>query len=314
MQSRRQFIKSSAVFSGAILAQPHLWAQMAPKRKFKISLQTGAIGVSASQMQVLDMASNFDFEAIAPYPDTLQDWSTEQKESYVAKMTQGGLVWGSAGLPLEFRKDEKLFREGLKALPKQAKALQSVGAKRMHTWIMPTQAERTYRQNFALHKYRLSEVADILDYYGIQLGLEYVGPKTLMARDKYAFIRSMAELRELIFAIDAPNLGFVLDSFHWYCAEESQADLLSLSPDEIVAVDLNDARINLGPDKQIDNKRELPGATAVIDIKRFLEALVLLGYEGPVRAEPFNQTLNDMADEAALKATRQAIQKCIDLL
>ncbi|MEL7340363.1 MAG: sugar phosphate isomerase/epimerase family protein, partial [Bacteroidota bacterium] len=262
----------------------------------------------------IDMAAKFGFEAISPYPDTLQNWSDEEIASYLTKMAQKDLVWGSAGLPLEFRKDESLFREGLNALPKKAKALQSVGASRMHTWIMPTQADRTYRQNFRLHKDRLSAVAEILGYYGIQLGLEYVGPKTLMSRDKYAFIRTMAELRELIFAIKAPNIGFVLDSFHWYCAGESQADLLSLSADEIVAVDLNDARPDLGPDQQIDGKRELPGATGVIDIQAFLAALIRLGYEGPVRAEPFNQVLNEMEDDEALQSTRQAIQKCIDML
>ncbi|MFK7923888.1 MAG: sugar phosphate isomerase/epimerase family protein [Bacteroidia bacterium] len=314
MQSRRHFLKSSALAGSISLIQPQLWAQNKPKVKFKISLQTGNIGVQASQTDLLTMATEFGYDAIAPYPDSIIAWSAQEKASYLSKMADSALSWGSAGLPLEFRKGEKRFREDMALLPKRARALQSVGATRMHTWVLCTHADRTYRQNFKLHQDYLGEVAAVLEHYEIQLGLEYVGPKTTMAREKYSFIRTMTELRELIFAIDASNVGFVLDSFHWYCAGENQADLLSLSAEEIVAVDINDARLELGPDEQIDNKRELPGATGVIDIKSFLEALVILGYDGPVRAEPFNQKLNEMEDADALTATKQAIQKCIDML
>jgi len=52
----------------------------------------------------------------------------------------------------------------------------------------------------------------------------------------------MAETKELILDIGAPNLGIVLDSWHWYCAGETIDDLMTLNNQDIVAVDLNDAR------------------------------------------------------------------------
>jgi len=104
-----------------------------------------------------------------------------------------------------------------------------------------------------------------------------------------------------------------LDSFHWYCAGESKEDLLTLSNDDIVAVDLNDARSGFTADEQIDGKRELPSATGVIDLKAFLSALISIGYDGPVRAEPFNQPLRDMDDADALKATYDAMKKSFEL-
>ncbi|MEM6805472.1 MAG: TIM barrel protein, partial [Bacteroidota bacterium] len=122
------------------------------------------------------------------------------------------------------------------------------------------------------------------------------------------------ELRELIHAVDEDNLGFILDSFHWFCAGETEADILSLDNKDIVAVDLNDARANFSADEQIDGKRELPGKSGVINLASFLGALVQLGYDGPIRAEPFNKVLNDMEDEAAIKATHQAMRKSFDLV
>ena len=144
--------------------------------------------------------------------------------------------------------------------------------------------------------------------------LEYVAPKTMMVRHKYSFVRTMKELKELIEGIGEPHVGLILDSFHWYCAGDSTTDILSLSPEEIVTCDLNDARLDLGPDKQIDGKRELPGATGVIDLKSFLSALVQIGYEGPVRAEPFNKVLNDMENETAVRATYEAMKESFDLV
>ncbi|HON06675.1 MAG TPA: sugar phosphate isomerase/epimerase, partial [Verrucomicrobiota bacterium] len=58
-----------------------------------------------------------------------------------------------------------------------------------------------------------------------------------------------------------------------------------------------------------DNKRELPAATGVIDLKGFLMALAKIGYDGPVRAEPFNQTLNNMDNEQACASTIAAMKK-----
>ena len=100
--------------------------------------------------------------------------------------------------------------------------------------------------------------------------------------------------------------------FTGYCAGETKEDLLTLTNKQIVAVDLNDARTGFSADDQIDGKRELPSATGEIDLKAFLSALISIGYDGPVRAEPFNQPLRDMEDDEALQATYQAMKKSFD--
>lgn len=135
-----------------------------------------------------------------------------------------------------------------------------------------------------------------------------------MARDKYSFVHSLAECKELYKSTGEPNIGVQLDSFHWFCAGETKADLLSLSNQDIVTVDLNDARAGISADDQLDGKRELPSATGVVDLKAFMNALVDIGYDGPTRAEPFNQALRDMEDEAALKTTADAMKKTFKLV
>lgn len=106
----------------------------------------------------------------------------------------------------------------------------------------------------------------------------------------------------------------MLDSWHWWQAGETAADLLTLKNHDVVSVDLNDAPKGIAIDQQQDGKRELPGATGVIDVGTFLNALNAIGYDGPVRAEPFNKPLNDMDDEAACAAVSQAFKKTFALI
>jgi sugar phosphate isomerase/epimerase len=124
----------------------------------------------------------------------------------------------------------------------------------------------------------------------------------------------MAETKDLIAEIGQPNVGFVLDSWHWYTAHETVDDLRSLSSHEIIACDLNDAPTGLEIDQQIDNQRELPSATGVIDLKSFLGVLVELGYDGPVRSEPFNAALNALDNKAACRATAKAMKTAFALV
>jgi len=283
-------------------------------RKFKMGINPGAIGVKLDQNQLLDKAVEYGFESIVAYSGTLAEWSDGQIEEFVGKMKAKNISWGASGLPMDFRKDKATQTKGLNELPKHAEALQKAGVTRMSTWIMPTHTDLTYIENFKQHSRRLKEVARILGVYDIKLGLEYVGPKTLMARDKYSFVHTLAECKELYKSTGEPNVGVQLDSFHWFCAGETKADLLSLSNEEIITVDLNDAQAGLAADEQLDGKRELPMATGVIDMQTFMSSLVEIGYDGPTRAEPFNQELRDMEDELALKATADAMKKAFKLV
>ncbi len=313
--SRRNFLQQSSILiAGVSMPLPFLSCTSATKRLFKMSLNPGAIGVRLNQMDLLDAASEYGFESIVAFPKELAKMNTADRSGFVNKMKAKKITWGSAGLPLDFRKSKEVFETGLKELPNLSKALQEAGVSRMNTWIMPTNDTLTYRENFKQHTERLGAVAKVIADYGINLGLEYVGPKTLMSRDRYSFIRSMKEVKELITAIQSPNVKIQLDSFHWHCAEETVEDLLSLDKSDIVTVDLNDATAGRTEAEQIDNQRQLPGDSGIVDLKVFLNALVQIGYDGPVRAEPFNKKLNEMENDAALAATYKAMKKSFDLV
>jgi sugar phosphate isomerase/epimerase len=124
----------------------------------------------------------------------------------------------------------------------------------------------------------------------------------------------MAEMKDLIAEIGTGNVGLVLDSWHWWHAGDTAADILSLKGSDVIAVDLNDAPAGIPKDQQVDNRRELPCVTGVIDLGAFLNALNHIAYDGPVRAEPFNQAVNKMGKDEACEAAATALKKAFALI
>lgn len=315
--NRRKLLRRSLVgvsLIGANLSSRTMAETPVPspgKRKFTIDLTPGAIGVKAKPDELIDLAGASGFESIQPNASFLASLDASQRKEFADALQANGLTWGAAGMPVDFRKDEATFHSGLKELPGVAAALQDAGVTRIGTWLMPYHPELTYLANFHQHVDRLGQVTKILADHGLRFGLEYVGTKALWTTGPFPFLHSMAETKELIAEIDQPTLGCILDSWHWFTAGETAEDILTLTNNDIIACDLNDAPVGIPTDELIDSSRELPAATGVIDTAPFLKALVTLGYDGPVRAEPFNQPLRELDDEPAAKATATAIREAI---
>ncbi len=312
--NRRRFIHTAALSTFVAVGSPLSAAAARTNRKMTIDLMWGAIGVSAKQPEAVELAARHGFESVGADGQYLASISAVQLAELQASMKARSLVFGAANLPVEFRQSDARLAEGLSALPAVASGLQRAGVKRVSTWLSPCDNRLTYLQNFKQHAVRLRKVAAILKQYELRLGLEYVGPRTSWTRGRYPFIHTMAEMKDLIAEIGTGNVGFLLDSWHWYHAGDTVSDLLSLGAEDIVAVDLNDAPAGVPKDQQVDNRRELPASTGVIDLGAFLNALNQIGYDGPVRSEPFNEAVNKMSKDEACAASAAALQKAFGLL
>jgi sugar phosphate isomerase/epimerase len=299
--TRRTFLIASAIAGSA--------AARATERGMQLHLSCGALGIKASQQQAIDLAAKIGFDVVDADGRFLAGLSPSDLATLLDYAKSKKIGWAMAGLPVDFRRDDAAFSEGMKAFPAYVEGLQRAGVRRVTTWLTPASAQLTYLENFHVHAKRLGEVARVLGQYDIRLGIEYVGPKTAWASQKYPFIHNMAEMKELFAHMNQSNVGFVLDSWHWYTSGETKDDLLTLRGKDIVSVDLNDAPSGIPVDQQVDNKRELPAATGVIDIKAFLGSLEKIGYDGPVRAEPFNEAVRQMPPDEAASAALHSLKK-----
>jgi 2-keto-myo-inositol isomerase len=310
---RRSFLASSLVLPATIASANAILPSIAPAHngKFSISLKADAIGVDGSADDLLSAAEKYGYEALSVPAQWLEGWTDKQKADFVKKAEKKNIGWGASGLPVEFRRTEQQFKSDLGSLNQHAKNLSDIGVTRISTWVISGHATLTYNENMRQQADRLRDCARILGKHGIKLGLEYLGTASIRHNARFAFISTSRELKEMIALIGEPNVGVVLDSYHWHTAEEAVEDLMIWKNEEIVAVDLNDANRQLKLVDQTDLARELPGATGVIDLDGFIKALVKIGYDGPVRAEPFSTTLNQMSNELALAATQTAVLEAV---
>lgn len=314
--SRRQFVSTAALgaamFPGLVKASP----TPAPenlKRKFYNVLSLGRLGHHASFPDSVRLAAKHGFEGVDPSLEYFSGLTDGELSRALDDLKSKNLKLGDAGLPVEFRKDEETFSDGLKKLPAAAQTLERAGVKRVSTWILPFHNQLTYLQNFRQHAVRLRQCARVLGDHGQILGLEYVAPRTLWRSARHPFIHTMSETKELIVAIGADNLAIQLDSWHWYNAEETAADVETLRNRDVATVDLNDAPKGPDRDHLMDNSRELPAATGVIPVAEFLSALAAINYDGPIHAEPFNKAVAAMPVDDACAASAAAMKRAFEL-
>ena len=271
-------------------------------------LSPGAIGVRAATLdEALAAAAAGGFGGVEINPSEIADLVQTHGEAAVrARFTDAGLQPAGFGLPVEWRGSEEAWQAGLNDLPRLAQAAAAIGATRVSTWVMPCSDEREHDENRAFHVTRFTPIAKILGDHGLSLGLEFIGPKTLWTSQKHPFVHTMGDMLAMGREI-GPNVGLLLDCYHWYTSHGTLDQLLALTPAQVVYVHVNDAPVGVPVDAQLDGVRDLPGATGVIDIVGFLQALRRIGYDGPVTPEPFVDLSALPSDEARLKRVGMAM-------
>ena len=204
---------------------------------------------------------------------------------------------------VEFRKDEKTFTAGMEALPAHAEKLRALGCSRVMTWLYPG-IDGDPAQEMRRTADRLKLIAQGLAAEDIRFALEWVGPAT-SRKGKNPFVHTMDRALELVSMVDEPNVGLLVDSFHWFTANHTYEDLKALDPGLIVHVHVNDA-----PKRplrnQIDNQRLLPGE-GIIDLVGFLRILKGKGYDGYLSIETFSDELKKLGWQEAARRAKHAL-------
>ncbi|MGP5671744.1 sugar phosphate isomerase/epimerase family protein [Brachybacterium alimentarium] len=265
------------------------------------NLSAGALGLPLDHTTSIDLAAKHGFGGVDPDLGYFRSLgSTAAVAEHAAAVREKGLEWGMTGLPVPLDGSAAEFRQALVDLPEALELLTAAGVTRVGTWMRPMHDDLDYLRNWRLHVGRLALVAELLADAGLRIGLEYIGPKTFWSTERFPFIHSLREARELIADSGATNVGIILDSYHWYTAGESAADLAGLTDADIVSVDINDARADRERDEQQDLDRRLPYDTGVIDLEGFMGAVHAAGYSGPVKVEPFMKSLAEQPVDEVL--------------
>ncbi len=276
------------------------------------NLSMGALGLKATLPDAIELAQKHGFGGVEPDVAHLRSLGGDDAiREFSDDVRSRGLRWAPTGLPVTITGSAGQFAEQLAALPEFARMLEVAGIPAAGTWIRPMDAGLPYRRNWLRHTERIALAAEILDAHGRKLGLEYIGPKTFWSTERYPFVHTLDEARLLIDDIGTGNVGLVLDTYHWYTSGENADDLRTLTADDVVAADLNDARDDREVDEQQDLDRRLPGTTGVIDLAGFTGVLHEIGYDGPVKVEPFMKSLAERPVDDVLTEVAAGLNRAL---
>ena len=257
-----------------------------------VPLEEGLKLAQAGGFEALDLATP-DCTG-RPIHSVLQEVDAMSVEEINGKFNYAGVKPGAWWLPVEFRNGDATYQADLRELPRWAAVTQQLHSHLCITWLWPYSDTLDYKANLAQHVTRLRPIGQVLGEYGCQLGLEFIGPATMRAGHRHEFINTLDGVLELIERLNLENVGLLLDSWQWYTSQGTIGDLANLTAEQVSYVHLADAPLGLQLNEQMDEERELPGSTGVVDVVGFLKQLDRIGFDGPVSAEPYNAVLNSL--------------------
>lgn len=272
------------------------------------------IGIAAGPAESVAIASRAGFVGLdLRFNRFADEIEALDAECLADAMAAAGLRPGYCSItPQKVNVSEEQWTLEMADVPRRARLAADVGYRRATSVVVPFHETLGFDANLELHVNRAREAADLLADHGISFGLEYVSPRTRWHGQGYEFVRDLDGMLGLLDAIDRPNIGVMLDSFHWCCAAETADDLRRLRPEQVVAVHVCDLLAGVPVDEQDVRFRASPGETGLVDIAVFLRTLREIGYDGPISAEPTNPRWKQTPADEAARLTATAIRDCFE--
>ncbi|MGD1973691.1 MAG: TIM barrel protein, partial [Desulfobacterales bacterium] len=273
----------------------------------------GSMGHVLSFPESCALAHKFGFDAVNADRDFLRQHGPESSRRLLEthRLEPAAFAF-SAAFNAYFSDTE--FEQSLVPFEKDLSLAGQAGFRRCVGFVQPSSHQFTFYEHFTLLRRRLQRIVPLLKKHGIRLGLEFIGPTTMRLRPKFDFVHTIDGVRSLIAAADAQSqVGFKLDSLHWYASGAGLLDIEKLAAQEIVYVEINDGlKGNYDRFTLPEFQRELPGATGAIDLDGMLAALDAIGFSGPVVVEPWNETLRRLPTSDAVRLVKAALDHSLN--
>jgi sugar phosphate isomerase/epimerase len=291
MINRREFVKSAAG-AGALAGMAGL-APAAATGMF-VALSSALTGNKVQWPESARLAARVGYGGVDL---NLNPAMKEGLDATRALLTELKLRTSFCNLPVSATGAEDVFQKGMATLEDSAKFVSAVGCGRM-MMVLPAGSATPADELRKMLKERLTAVAVVLARQNVRLGMEFLGPMVFRTRAAHEFIWRLNDAVDFAKEI-GPNIGVVLDAWHWHHSGSTVADIIRAGKSRIVTVHLSDAA-KMAPEDVKDNQRLLPG-DGVINLGGFFQALKQIGYEDGVSPEVLGRIPADMSAEDGAK-------------
>ena len=272
------------------------------------NLNASSLGVAGHQSEIIELALTYGFRGMDLDAVELLSRVKLHGMPYARRLIEsarnrlGKFEVGTFNLPLEWDTDDDVFKAELAKLPDYAGVAAEIGCTRCLASIAPAGDMRPYHENFEFHRHRFADICKVLESSGVRLGVGFRAVEALRKSRAFQFIHDFDALSLLVNMVGAANIGVVLDVWELFVSGGSVDNVRGLTANQIVAVQLADARADDTPAAELtEEARFVPQEAGRIDLKPYMVALAELDYDGPVTVKPNRNTLGGMRRDPIVK-------------
>ncbi|MBX3299274.1 MAG: sugar phosphate isomerase/epimerase [Acidobacteria bacterium] len=124
----------------------------------------------------------------------------------------------------------------------------------------------------------LRELSNIAHHHGVSLAFEFLGQTDCS-------VQTLDLAKKIVDAVDRPNVGLVIDTFHFYAGGSSFAALETLDPAKLFIFHINDAEDR--PREELTDAHRLYPGMGILPIREMKEVFDRIGYDRMASIEIF---------------------------
>lgn len=149
---------------------------------------------------------------------------------------------------------------------------------------------------------RLKIIAELAEKYDFKLGFEPLGFLNCS-------VRKVEMALKIIEHKDLPDMGLVIDTFHYFVGEHSIEELETIELEKLWLIHINDAIEK--PYKELQDSHRVLPCQGFFDLEMFINKLKDIGYNKWISLELFNEQI---WDEDPYKVAKEAMESLKRLL
>lgn len=149
----------------------------------------------------------------------------------------------------------------------------------------------------------LNELSEIAAKRNVGLAFEFLGQPDCS-------VQTLKLADEIVRKVGLPNVGLVIDSFHFYAGGSTIESIDALDPDRLFIFHINDAE-DLPRERLEDRHRLLPGL-GILPLKQIVEALRRVGYDRIASVEIFRPEYWERDPFRLAREAKTAVDRAIN--
>lgn len=273
----------------------------------RTSLNAATLRQDLSLIDFIDVAGAAGYEGIELRVREAQEYIAAQGEAaLVERLRAAGLGVAGFGYPAPLAAAPEEFERGLTAVPAVCELAARLGARGGAAGLpfRPPQGYAVTREEVVE---RIGRLARIAAEHGLEIYLEFIALH-LPGRPPWSL--TLGQTLDIVEAVGAPNVGPLIDSYHWHLGGTPASDLERVRPGLPILLHINDAPAG-APATLDDSMRVLPGE-GVLDLPGWLRAIqAASGYDGFISLELFNEEIRALDPAEAARRGKAALDRVL---